>query len=102
MEELHLRTHRYREPGPDGEYLYETDPKRVTERVWELIRLRRAGKPLPEHWLADNPEALRAARIARAERLEREASKLLKKITELVSRVQALEAEAKSLRAAAR
>ena len=72
---------------------------RIAERIWQMIRARKAGTPLPANWLSDELISPAAERARRAAELEKLAAKLLKQIRDLQKKAGAILAEAERLRA---
>ena len=100
LKTLKLASLNYHEPQPGGHHLFEGNERRLEQRVWDMIKARKAGKPLPETWLAADPEVVAAARARRAVALERRAKAIEKKIADLQAELERIRKDARELREA--
>jgi hypothetical protein len=98
LETLDITALSYRERDADGKWVFVGKEARIVDRLWEMIRARKAGKPLSNDWLVLDALSRNAERARRASELESQAAALAAQIRALEKRIEKLLAEAKRLR----
>ncbi len=99
LETLKITALNYREQAADGKWLFAGKEERIVDRLWEMIRARKAGEPLSEDWLVLDAPERQTERVRRAKKLEQQAANLAEQVRSIQKQIKELLAEAKRLRA---